>query len=193
MASLSPCPSQVGAAWKAATGRPEACVRPRPGRMTVRFGHHRLDTPGAHAPQSPSRPTHPASWRYLQVPAGRLEEEAGPVLFGACHRHELPQRLLSVRRHLRPVRRPNRSGPRRTASAPLQSSACGWSRPSREAPGLRPRPSQCLTQSPPCGISADPRPLAAAGRTCSPTARVGVAPRRGGRGPTHTCRMQDGD
>lgn len=29
---------------------PEACVRPRPGGMTVRFGYHGLDVPGARDP-----------------------------------------------------------------------------------------------------------------------------------------------
>lgn len=44
---------------------PEACVRPRPGGMTVRFGFHGLDLPGAHDPQPPACPTQPASERYL--------------------------------------------------------------------------------------------------------------------------------
>lgn len=148
----------------------EACVGPRPGGMTVRFGHHGLDSPGALAPQPPACPTQHASGCYLQVPAGRLEEEAGPVLLRPCHRHELPQRLLSLRRHLRAVRRPNRSGPRRTASAPLLRSARRWTRPGRPVPAHRPRLTRCLMQSPPCGNLRRSRPLAAAARTRSPTA-----------------------
>lgn len=144
---------------------PEACVGPRPGGMTVRFGHRRPDVRGARAPPPPACPTQHASRRYLQIPAGRLQEEASPVLLGTRHRHELPQRLLPVR-HLRPVCRPNRSGRRCTASAPPLRSARGWTLPGRAAPARRPRPTRCFTQSPPCGKRRSSAP--SGGRSAGP-------------------------
>lgn len=146
-------------------------MRPGSGRgragMTVRFGRRGLKAPGARSQRSPAHPTQPASRRYLQVPAGRLQKEAGPLLLGARHRHELPQRLLSLRRHLRPVRFPKRSGGRRAAQAQLPRSACRSTKPSRWEPARSPAPRGAPRKALRAGNPAAPRPLATAARTAA--------------------------
>lgn len=100
-------PSQAGDAWQAT---PDT-MRPGPGRAQPRTDNCALrPQSGRRTPHSPARPKRPASRRYLQVPASRLQDETSPFLLSARHRHELPQRLLLLRRHLCPVHFPNRSG-----------------------------------------------------------------------------------
>lgn len=172
---------------------PEAWVGPQPGGMTVRFGRRRLEAPGVCSPWYPTCPTRPPSRRYLQVPAGRLQEEAGPILLGARHRHELPQSVLPLRRHLRPVRRPNCPGYHCTASAPPRRSALRLTRSSRVEPARRPRPIQCLTQNLPCGKRRLSAP--SGGRSPDPQSNGGeerAGRMRGGAGPPLcTCGMKD--
>lgn len=100
-------PSQAGDAWQAT---PDT-MRPGPGRAQPRTDNCALrPQSGRRTPHSPACPKRPASRRYLQVPASRLQDETSPFLLSARHRHELPQRLLLLRRHLCPVHFPNRSG-----------------------------------------------------------------------------------
>ncbi|OWK03309.1 hypothetical protein Celaphus_00007825 [Cervus elaphus hippelaphus] len=152
--------------------------------MTVRFARRGLEAPGVCSPYYPACPTRPTSQRYLQVPAGRLQEEAGPILLGARHRHELPQSVLPLRRHLRPVRRPNCPGSHCTASARPRRSALGLTGSSRVAPARRPRPIQCLMQNLPCGKRRRSAP--SGGRSPDPQSNSGggsAGRMRGGESP----------
>lgn len=159
--------------------------------MTVRFGHHGLDVPGARATQPPACPTQPASRPYLQIPAGRLKEEASPVVLGTRHRHELPQSLLPLR-HFRPC------APQTAPVVPAQPQPlrrvppAGGSGPAERRPPAGPASRGASGKAFRAGKATAPRPLAAVAQSGSPTAGVGA-----GRGGFETweqieCRMAEG-
>lgn len=150
---------------------PEACVGPRPGGMTVRFGRHGLDVPGARARNPrPARRSPPRGATCRSQPADSRKKRARSSSVPVTATNSLSASCLSAI-----------FAPCAAQTAPVVAALpqprcrvppAGRRGPAQRRPPAGPAPRGASRKALRVGNSPAPRPLAASAQSRSPTARV---------------------